>query len=107
MSQTRLEALQHFLEKEPNDSFTRYAIALEYASLKDFEKAVASLEELIKSDREYSPAYQQLGNIFMQLDRKKDALKTFAQGIQIATANGDLHAAQEMKDAVEEMGENK
>jgi Tfp pilus assembly protein PilF len=104
MSQTRLEALQQFLEKEPNDSFTRYAIALEYASLNDFQKSTESLEELIKADPDYSPAYQQLGTIFAQLDRKKEALKVFETGIQIATANGDLHAAEEMKDAVEEMG---
>jgi tetratricopeptide (TPR) repeat protein len=104
MSQTRLEALQQFLEKEPNDPFTRYAIALEYASLNDFQKAAASLEELIKSDPDYVPAYQQLGSIFARLDRKEEALKALDLGIQIAMANGDLHAAQEMKDAVEEMG---
>jgi tetratricopeptide (TPR) repeat protein len=105
MTMTRLEALQKFLEKEPNDSFTRYAIALEYASLNDPHKAVSSLEELIKSDRDYVPAYQQLGSILAGLDRKKEALKILEQGVQIATTNGDLHAAQEMKDAVEEIGE--
>jgi len=34
MSESRLQALQRFLEQDPNDSFTRYAIAMEYVSMK-------------------------------------------------------------------------
>ena len=57
---SRLEQLQKFLEEEPADAFTHYAIALEYISLGRQADAVEKLEEVIGLDVEYVPAYHQL-----------------------------------------------
>ena len=43
---TRLEQMLAFLEQDPNDSFARYAVALEYASARDYSSAVEQLGEL-------------------------------------------------------------
>lgn len=105
MNSSRLESLRQFLEKEPNDSFTKYAIALEYASLKDFSKSVAMLESLIIHDPDYVPAYHQLGNIHAQLDRVNEAIRSYEHGIEAAERTGDHHAQREMQEAIDDLDE--
>lgn len=38
MSQDRIAQLKEFLENDPADSFTRYALALEYAGLGEIQE---------------------------------------------------------------------
>ena len=99
----RLEELQKFLEVEPNDSFTHYAIALEYASQKNIPEAIKKLEELILLDPNYIPAYQQLGYFLAQSGRQDDALIIFEKGIETAALVGDTHAQKEMEEAIDEL----
>jgi tetratricopeptide (TPR) repeat protein len=103
MKTERLRELQKFLELEPNDSFNHYAIALEYASLKNIPEAIRTLEELILLDPHYVPAYQQLGYFLAQSGRKHDALMILEQGIQAAMLVGDTHAQKEMEEAIEDL----
>ena len=105
MSASRLDALKKFLEQEPDDSFTKYALALEYASARDFKQAIASLKELIEKDPAYIPAYHQLGVIYAQLEGENDAIQTFEAGISVAMKAGDHHAAKEMQEAIDELEE--
>ncbi len=103
MSSPRLESLLQFLEKDTNDSFTRYAIALEYISLGDIEQGIMYLEDVIHRDPGYVAAYQQLGTVYADADRKEDALDILRRGIGIARKSGDLHAASEMQDAIDDI----
>lgn len=103
MSSPRLESLLQFLEKEPDDSFTRYAIALEYISEGNPEQAVAYLENLIERDPGYVPSYLQLGYLYTDAERREDALMVLKRGIEIARQSGDHHAASEMQDAVDDL----
>ena len=99
----RLEELKKFLEVEPNDSFTHYAIALEFASLKNIPEAIRKLEELILLDPNYVPAYQHLGYLLSHYGRKESAVKVFEQGIQMAEHVGDTHAQREMEEAIDDL----
>jgi Tfp pilus assembly protein PilF len=102
MSDARIVKLKQFLAKEPNDSFTRYALALEYAGQGDTKRRVSMLQELIQLDPKYVPAYQQLGTAYQKLDRRDDAIAIFKRGIQVAVEVGDLHARGEMQEALDE-----
>ena len=103
MSALRIDKLKEFLAKDPNDSFTRYALALEYAGHGETEQAVLMLEELVQHDPKYIPTYQQLGYAYQKLERRDDAIAMFKRGIQAATEQGDLHARSEMQDALDEL----
>jgi len=103
MNASRLEALQKFLEEDPGDVFTHYALALEYASLKNYPDAIAKLEALLVLDSNYVPAYHQLGLVLTQLNRIDEARKMFEKGIQVAAAVGDTHAQDEMQEALDEL----
>ena len=103
MKTSRLEELKKFLEVEPNDSFTLYAIALEYASQKNLPEAIKKLEELILLDPNYIPSYHQLGLKLASAGRNDAALMIFEKGIETAALVGDTHAQKEMEEAIDEL----
>jgi Tfp pilus assembly protein PilF len=103
MSKSRLESLKALLEQDPNDSFTRYAIALEYAALDQPADAIAMLEDLIQRDGSYLAAYQQLGHLYAKVGRKEDAKRIYRIGIEIARSVGETHAASKLQEASEQL----
>lgn len=100
----RISQLKEFLENDPNDPFTRYALALEYAGLGEITIAVSLLLEVLENDPAYVPAYQQLGIQYQKLDRNNDAKEVLTRGIQVAREQNDVHAQREMQDSLDELG---
>lgn len=94
---SRLEKLQAFLAQDPNDSFTRYAIGLEYASQKDYSKAIETLEALRQHDPNYVATYYQLASFYREQGESAKALEVTSVGIKAARAVSDLHAASELQ----------
>lgn len=103
MREARIAKLQAFLAKNPSDSFSRYALALEYAGEGATERAIALLEELVHDDPTYVPAYQQLGYAYQKLERREEAIAVLKRGLQVAVEQGDLHARGEMQEALDEL----
>lgn len=103
MSQERITKLKEFLEQDPDDSFSRYALALEYASRGETQIAVSFLQEVIKRDPHYLPAYQQLGYNHAKLGRSDEAAAILRQGVARAIEAGDHHARSEMQEALDEL----
>lgn len=93
----RLTTLQRFLEADPADSFTRYALALEYIGSGDADRGVQLLRETIERDPSYVPAYQMLGQQFARMGEDEEALAVLTLGIETARAAGNMHAASEMQ----------
>lgn len=105
MSEDRLAKLRGFLETDPDDSFTTYALALEHASLGERDKAVELLEALLKRDPRYVPAYQQLGYLYLELERPQAAQAILRTGIEVSIRENDHHAGSEMQDALDALEE--
>lgn len=103
---SRLEKLQEFLAADPSDSFTRYAIGLEYMSGKNFDEAAKTFEELLRLDPDYLATYYQLGAAYNELARMSDARAIYNQGIAVARKAGDTHAASELEAALDEIEED-
>ncbi len=103
MPNSRLETLLKFLEQDPGDSFTRYAIAMEYVSAGNIPKAVEYLEDLLLKDPGYIPAYQQLGYLYRDTGQTEQSRHVLHRGIQLARESGDMHAVSEMQDALDDL----
>jgi Tfp pilus assembly protein PilF len=99
----RIEILKGFLEENPNDSFSRYALALEYAKLGQNDDALREFETVKTSDPGYVATYFQLGQLYQKLGRTHDAEKTFRTGITVAAKAGDEHTRSELEGALEEL----
>ncbi|MBF8294486.1 MAG: Tetratricopeptide repeat protein [Bacteroidetes bacterium] len=103
MREERIAKLKALLARESNDSFSRYALALEYAGANDLPQALSLLEDLVQRDQSYVPAYQQLGYLYQKLGRREEAVSAFRRGMEIATQQDDHHARSEMQDALDDM----
>ncbi|HEV8537754.1 MAG TPA: tetratricopeptide repeat protein [Bacteroidota bacterium] len=101
---SRLDQLKKFLEEEPADVFTHYAIALEYVSTGKYPQAIEMFEEVIALDPNYVAAYHQLGLLFVRMNNKREALITLERGMKAADITGDAHARSEMEEARDELG---
>ncbi len=99
----RLEGLLALYEKEPQDSFTTYAIALEYISMKDYAQAEKYLRLLLDNDAGYVPAYMQYAQLKEKLNQPDEAKQLYRQGIIKAKEAGDKKSAVEMEEFLNEL----
>lgn len=99
----RLEQLLEFHREDPQDAFTRYAIALEYNSRKDFPEAIAWFERLRADSPEYVPTYYMLAGVYRATDHPEKAREIYHVGLQSAKKAGDTHAFAELSAALEEL----
>ena len=100
MPQDRLQALLAFYQEDPNDPFTRFALAREYLKRGETDEALAFFEKLVAEDPTYVGTYYHLGKLYEDLSRKQEAIQTYQNGIQVAGQQRDAHARAELQDAL-------
>ena len=98
---SRIEILKGFLKENPNDSFSRYALALEYVKLAENDAAVREFETVKTNDPDYVATYYQLGQLYQKLGRNHESEKTFRTGITVAAKVGDAHTQGELEGALD------
>ena len=103
MEQTRLEFLQEALKKNPDDSFARYALAMEFSNAGQAESAWEHFEYLLTRHPEYAATYYQAGMLLWKLGRREEAHKVLSQGIEVTRRQGKNHAQSELERALEEL----
>ena len=103
MAGDRLEILKQFVEANPDDTFSRYGIAQEYAKRGENENAIAQFNKIIEINPDYQAAYYHAGKTLEKLDRSSDAAAIYRKGIDLAARSGDFHARDELKAALEEL----
>ena len=88
------------LERDPNDAFLLYGIALEHKKLGDTAAAIEFLDRVISLDPGYCYAYHQKG-LTLESTGEMDAAKAaYRTGIETAKRTGDAHAEQEIEAAL-------
>jgi tetratricopeptide (TPR) repeat protein len=100
MQEERLKLLLDFLEKEPNDPFNRYAVAMELI-LTDLDAAQEHLEILMKEHQNYLATYYQLAKIYFDKDFLEEAEEVYLKGIKLAKEQGNEKTERELKGAYE------
>ena len=94
----RLKALLQFLEESPDDPFTLYGIALEYAKT-DAEEARKYFDILLSDHSDYLPAYYKAGEFYQDLGETEKALEIYNGGIALAEKIKDIKTLAELKNA--------
>jgi Tfp pilus assembly protein PilF len=100
---SRLEQFKEFVEMEPEDTFSRYALAMEYMAIEKYEEAVHHFTEVIRLDSGYSAAYFQAALASQRSGKVEDAKTFLRNGIETASRKGDWHARDEMTAALEQL----
>ena len=96
----RMQQLRRMLEREPNDTFLLYGLALEYKKTNDTKNAIEYLNRVIQLDPGYCYAYHQQGLIFESVGDLDSARRAYRAGIESAKNKGDAHARGEIEAAL-------
>lgn len=102
-SMSRLDKLQDLLVVDPTDSFTRYAIGLEFAKAENFVEAIRVLEDLRERDPEYVPTYYMLAGYYRFTGDTDSAKLIYREGMAMAKKANDRHALSELESALDEI----
>jgi tetratricopeptide (TPR) repeat protein len=97
---TRLQQLQQMLVQEPHDEFLQYAIAIEYFSANNFEKALDCLKNILHSNPEYLAAYYQMGKCYEELKQYDNAKSIYTKGIELAQKQNKTKTLNELREAL-------
>ncbi|MDP2176606.1 MAG: hypothetical protein Q8K70_11915 [Bacteroidota bacterium] len=99
----RLELLKDMLQKNPEDIFLNYAMAMEQMSMEDFDTAARILLEIKNKNPEYLPLYYQLGICYESLNQNTLAIEIYQAGIEIAIHQKENKTANELRSALDEL----
>ena len=102
MNQERLSTLNKLVAMDADDTFSRYALGLEYRDSEP-RTALEHLSEVVKRDANYVPAYFQSGLIHSEMGDYRAAQEWLERGMVIARKVGDSHALGEMQEALDQL----
>lgn len=101
---SRRQVLEEFVERAPNDAFSRYGLAMECMSTGDDPAAIGQFGLLLEKNADYVPAYLMYGQLLARESRVEEARQILSRGMTAATKKGDSHAASEMEALLAELG---
>ncbi len=104
MENSRLDILKNMVAQNPNDSFSRYGLAMEYRKGGDLEGAIREFRALIAVNPGYCYAYFHGGQTLEKLGRVDEAATLYRDGIEAAARTGDQHARSEIQGALDLLG---
>lgn len=93
---SRREQLEQMLVDSPEDTFLRYALAMELANEEQHDRSIELYKGLMADSPPYVPAFFMLGQQLAKLDRVEEARAALNDGIVQAREQDNLHAAGEM-----------
>src|SRR5262249_25103253 len=100
---SRRELLEEFLAQDPDDSFSRYALALELEKEGDPDRALTELAEVIDRNPNYVGAYYHLGRLLSKAGRTDEARAIYERGLGVATSSDDRRTRSELQEALDEL----
>lgn len=95
----RIQKLEAFLETAPGDTFSRFALALEYLKAERTDEAEKIFVDIAENQPGYSGVYYHLGKLYEGKGRYDDAFATYSSGIEVCQHQQELHALKELKEA--------
>ena len=100
----RIALLTEILSSNPEDTFARYGLALEYSKAGQTEQALTEFKTLIEKSPDYTPAYFMAAQTLAGASRIDEAKRMLVDGIGSARRTGNAHAQSEMTSMLEELG---
>jgi len=100
MSRLNIATLVKRVKESPNDSFSKFALALELIKIDKRKQAMILFEDIVEHDSNYVGVYYHLGEQYLLDGENKKAFDTYNKGIDIASSLNDEHAKSELLTAL-------
>ena len=95
-----MRQLLQMLQRQPDDPFLLYGLAMEYKKAGDADKALEYFDHVLRRDPNYCYAYYQRAQVHESLGDVDAARRTLRQGVEAARRSGDAHALSEIEAAL-------
>ena len=99
----RIAMLTEILTANPDDTFARYGLAVEYSNSEQTDKALDEFKTLVGKNPDYTPAYFMAAQTLAKAARVDEAKRMLVDGISSARRTGNTHAQSEMTAMLEEL----
>ena len=103
MAMSRIEQLQEFLARTPEDAFLHHALALEYVKVDDDGEAEEHFRRNLEQVPEYTATYYHLGKLLERGGNNDEAIEIYQRGMKEAKAVRDMHTYNELQAAYEDL----
>lgn len=95
--------LAEILAQNPLDTFARYGLAMEYASVGKVDASLEEFATLLGNNPDYTPGYFMAAQTLARAGRTAEARQRLVEGIASAERTGNQHAKGEMQAMLEEL----
>lgn len=93
--------LAGYLKKNPNDSFSKFALALELNKIGEVSKARILFESVLEQDPGYLGVYYHLGKLYESTGRVGEAKIMYSDGMTLAKQQENEKTRIELAEALE------
>ena len=100
----RIAMLNEILAQNPNDTFARYGLAMEYSGKSEVGRALEEFGKLLSANPDYTVGYFMAAQTLARAERVEEAKKMLQDGIASAKRTGNAHAQSEMEAMLAELG---
>jgi predicted Zn-dependent protease len=101
---SRREKIEAMLTADPGDQFLRYSLAMELDKEGQHDRSLSEFAGLMTDESPYVPAFFMAAQELTRLDRIVEARTALREGIELARATGNAHAAGEMSEFLTTLG---
>jgi Tfp pilus assembly protein PilF len=105
-SNKKTNVLARNIKANPDDSFSKFALALEFLKQDEIKKAKILFENIYTNDPEYVGVYYHLGKLYERLHQFADAKKMYNEGIDVAAKQKEQRTLKELKEALAQLKSN-
>ena len=98
MNTDRVKQLEKFILEDPNDAFSKYALALEYLH-SNKSKSAELFDNLLENHPAYIGTYYHAAALHAELGNLDRADSIYTRGIEQAESLNEAHALRELKSA--------
>jgi Tfp pilus assembly protein PilF len=102
-NRAKIQKLAIILKDNPDDSFAKFALALELLKNNQVEKPLKLFESIYRHDPEYLGVYYHLGKLYQSLKRFNDAARCYREGLVVAENQNEQRTLSELNDALDEL----
>ena len=98
-----IQTLARNIQKDPDDLFSKFALALELLKENSVDKARLLFESVYKQDPGYTGVYYHLGKLYEQTGLPEKALQIYHEGIDVAEQKNELRTKSELLEAINQL----
>jgi Tfp pilus assembly protein PilF len=96
----KISRLAKNIQKDPSDTFSKFALALELLKDDRVEKAQILFEAILKQDPDYLGVYYHLGKLYQSREMYNLAKEMFTDGVKVAQKKNESRTKSELSEAL-------